>query len=348
MSAFTWSAKPVKHRGEQRIAIFIPKSEELINRIKKLPDVRWSASKGFWHVPDTDEYRQRFKIAPRFVLNPAHVQKIDDFTKWMRSKRLSESTVSIYREAVRVFLSFFNDIAAEELTNEDVIVFNNEFILKKGLSTSYQNQIVNGIKKFYLVCEGRRMDIELIHRPKIEKTLPNVLSKVEVKMILDAHSNLKHRAMLSLIYACGLRCGELLRLLPRHIDSKRGVIVIKQAKGKKDRIAPLSDKMLGLLRDYYKMYKPRTFLFEGDQPGTAYSDRSLQLVLKNALWKCGINKPVTLHWLRHSYATHLLEGGTDLRYIQELLGHTSSRTTEIYTHVSTHNLRRIISPFDSL
>ena len=154
--------------------------------------------------------------------------------------------------------------------------------------------------------------------------------------------------MLSLIYSCGLRCGELLALKPEHIDSKRGIVLIKQGKGKKDRIAPLSVKIVAILRNYYTLYKPKIYLFEGQEIGKPYDNRSLQQVLKQALVKAKISKPVTLHWLRHSYATHLLENGTDLRYIQEILGHKSSKTTEIYTHVSTKSVQKIISPFDSL
>ena len=154
--------------------------------------------------------------------------------------------------------------------------------------------------------------------------------------------------MLSLIYSCGLRCGELLRLKPENIASKRGLIIIKQAMGRKNRIVPLSPKVLVLLREYYNSYKPVNWLFEGQVIGNMYDERSLQLVLKQSVSKANIKKPVTLHWLRHSYATHLLEAGTDLRYIQELLGHSSSKTTEIYTHVSNKELQRIVSPFDTL
>jgi len=192
------------------------------------------------------------------------------------------------------------------------------------------------------------MDVELIHRPRREKVLPNVLSKEEIKAILDAHVNIKHKMMLCLIYSCGLRCGELLALQPVHIDSKRNIILLKCAKGKKDRIVPLSPLILKMLREDYKIYKPKIYLFEGSILGEPYSEKSLQSVLKQAIKKVGIVKPVTLHWLRHSYATHLLESGTDLRYIQELLGHSSSKTTEIYTHVSTKSIQQIKSPFDDL
>lgn len=154
--------------------------------------------------------------------------------------------------------------------------------------------------------------------------------------------------MLCLIYSCGLRRSELLHLKPTDIDSKRNIVIIRQAKGKKDRIAPLSPKILELLRIYFKEYRPTNFLFEGQEKGVQYSERSLEEVLKKSIRLANIKKPVTLHWLRHSYATHLLESGTDLRLIQELLGHNSSRTTEIYTHVSTKSLQQVKSPFDDL
>ena len=163
----------------------------------------------------------------------------------------------------------------------------------------------------------------------------------------EALPNLKHRMMLSLFYACGLRRSELLHLQLTDIQSDRGLLLIRQAKGKKDRVVPLSAKLLENLRQYYVQYRPKRWLFEG-QGGGQYSEANLAKVLKTSLERAGINKPVTLHWLRHSYATHLLESGTDLRYIQELLGHNSSRTTEIYTHVSEKNLQAIRSPFDDL
>ena len=187
-----------------------------------------------------------------------------------------------------------------------------------------------------------------MERPRREHKLPNVLSKEEVAAILHVLPNQKHRTMLSLIYACGLRRGELLNLKPENIDSKRHLLIILKAKGKKDRVVPISDKVITMLREYYKIYKPKIWLFEGQSTAEQYSESSLQEVLKNAIQKAGIKKPVTLHWLRHSYATHLLEAGTDLRYIQELLGHKSSKTTEIYTHVSEKSLQKISSPFDNL
>jgi len=301
-----------------------------------------------WHIPDTKENRQILQVEPLYALQPGHFESIERFISWLRSKRYSENTIRTYSEALKVFLFFYNDVPAEEISDEDVIRFNNQYILERKLSASFQNQIVNAIKLFYRIVERKKLDPEIIHRPRKAKLLPNVLSKEEVKQILLAHRNIKHRTMLSLIYSCGLRCGELLNLRPEHIDANRNLLLIKQGKGKKDRVVPLSNKTLEMLRNYYGDYKPKVFLFEGQVAGQAYDVRSLQQVLKQAVRKAGILKPVTLHWLRHSYATHLLEAGTDLRYIQEILGHKSSRTTEIYTHVSVHNIQHIRSPFDSL
>lgn len=288
------------------------------------------------------------KISAPLELSPETVLRITELKRWMRSKRYSEHTIKTYCDAVGTFLKFHKTKSLSEISNADLVDFNNDYVHKNQLSASFQNQVINGVKLFFRQIENRALDIELLHRPKRPKLLPNVLSKEEVKAILRAHANIKHKAMLSLIYSCGLRCGELLRLTLNDIDSKRNLLIVRQAKGRKDRIVPLSSMTIALLRDYYIGYRPKHFLFEGQQADSSYDERSLQSVLKQALIKAGINKPVTLHWLRHSYATHLLEAGTDLRYIQEILGHTSSRTTEIYTHVSTKSIQKIVSPFDTL
>jgi integrase/recombinase XerD len=270
------------------------------------------------------------------------------FKNYLKSQRYSPNTIKTYTEALGVFFQFHSNKAPEKLEIEDIIHFNTGYILRKNLSASYQNQVINAIKLFYRNRFKRFMNLDNIQRPRREKRLPNVLSKQEIKAILEAPTNLKHRALLSLIYACGLRRSEVLNLRLTDIHSDRHLLFIHQSKGKKDRVVPISHKIIEMLRDYYKAFKPKTWLFEGQYTGEQYSERSLQLVLKQALQKAGNKKPVSLHWLRHSYATHLLECGTDLRYIQELLGHSSSRTTEIYTHVSTQNLQQIRSPFDDL
>jgi integrase/recombinase XerD len=273
---------------------------------------------------------------------------LSQFKQYLNYRRYSPNTIKTYTDALEVFFRYHHEQLPQNLGVSDVIDFNHGYILENNLSASYQNQVINALKLFYRNRFNRIMDLDNLERPRREKRLPNVLSKQEIKAILEAPTNLKHRAMLSLMYACGLRRSELLGLTLKDVLSDRNLLFIRQSKGKKDRVVPISDKIIDMLREYYKAYKPKTWLFEGQEQGTCYSERSIQLVLKHALVKAGNTKPVSLHWLRHSYATHLLESGTDLRYIQELLGHSSSKTTEIYTHVSTKNLQQIRSPFDDL
>ncbi len=368
--------KLVKHKGENRIAVFCEKNSAIEQKIMGLAGRKWSATLRAWHLPDTPDMRnflrsffsvydkgnspvnRQLLVDKKFVepaLQPssfkhkqAQINKLELFRKWMMSKRYSEQTIQTYIGAISVFLNYYCDVTVEELTNAHVINFNNSYVLKNKLSVSYQNQISGAIKLFFSTVENKKMETEKIHRPKKEQRLPKVMSKEEVKLILNAKHNLKHKTMLSLIYSCGLRCGELLSLTLQDVDSKRHFLNIIQAKGNKDRLVPLSDKTIAMLRDYYEAYKPKHWLFEGQIAGEPYDARSLQQVLKQAMRLAKVNKPYTLHCLRHSYATHLLEGGTDLRYIQELLGHKSSRTTEIYTHVSRSSLQKIVSPFDTL
>ncbi|MBL0048106.1 MAG: site-specific integrase [Bacteroidetes bacterium] len=374
-------AQAILHKGQKRIVVYFENTPSLNARFKKLEGARYSVSIKAWHLPDTEEYRKRFRVGEAPIQKPERkappieaiqpklssipapaaepaiisppipdeiLQKVESFRRWLNSRRYSSNTIKTYTDALRSFLKFFPGRSLDSFSNQDVISYNNDYIVKKRLSASYQNQVVNALKLFFSTIENRQIEIDLIHRPKRPKLLPNVLSKDEVKAILTASLNLKHRAMLSMIYSCGLRCGELLSLKPEHIDSNRCLVIVKQAKGRKDRIVPLSLKMLELLREYYKCVRPTVYIFEGQIKGERYDERSLQLVLKQSLAKANITKPATLHWLRHSYATHLLENGIDLRYIQEILGHSSSRTTEIYTHVSNKELQRIRSPFDSL
>ena len=345
-----FEAKIIRHRGASRIAIIFAKNAEMLAWIREKDDARWSQTKQFWHLPDTPEFRLEFGLPPSIhdVTGFPGLMEIEKFKTWLVAKRYSESSVKTYTEALRIFLYYFRHIPVSEITNDDIILYTKERIINSGLSSSYQNQMVNSIKLYFATIENKKIELEKIQRPRREHLLPNVLSKEEVKKILTAHYNIKHRTMLSLIYSCGLRRSELLNLKPLDIDSNRHIIIIRQAKGKKDRIVPLSDRILVMLREYYTYYRPKVYLFEGQFPGERYDGGSLAQVLKQALRKCGITKPVSLHWLRHSYATHLLENGTDLRYIQEILGHKSSRTTEIYTHVSTTSLLLVKSPFDDL
>jgi integrase/recombinase XerD len=339
-----WEAKIITHRGSKRIAVYFEKNAEWIARIKKLEGSRWSQTMGVWHLPDTEENRIRFKLTPLSHTIPSSegIAQIEKFKQWMRSKRYSESTITTYTEALKSFLVFYREKPIAEITNEDVVIYNNEYILKNNLSASYQNQT---IKLFYKIIHDSKIVIEELHRPKNAKTLPNVLSKEETFRLIDLTTNLKHKTLLALIYSSGLRISEAINMKITDIDSQRMLIHVKNAKGKKDRYTLLSTKVLGLLKKYYTIYKPKTYLFEG-QYGEQYSSRSAQSVVQQSAKKAGITKKISLHTLRHSFATHLLENGTDLRYIQDLLGHSSPKTTMIYTHVSSTSLKNIINPFD--
>lgn len=342
-----WSAKVITHKGYKRIAVYFEKNAEFIARIKKIEGARWSQSMMAWHLPDTTENRIRFKLTPLSHSIPSSdgIAQIEKFKQYLRSKRYSESTITTYSEALKSFLVFYREKVIAEITNEDVVVYNNDYILKNNLSASYQNQTINAIKLFFKIIHDSKMVIDELHRPKNAKTLPNVLSKEETFRLIDLTTNLKHKTLLALIYSSGLRISEAINMKITDIDSKRMLIHVKNAKGKKDRYTLLSTKVLELLKDYYTIYKPKTFLFEG-QYGEQYSSRSAQSVLHQSAKKAGITKRISLHTLRHSFATHLLENGTDLRYIQDLLGHSSPKTTMIYTHVSSTSLKNIINPFD--
>lgn len=369
----------VIHKNNPRVFLRFENDNQATSLVRNELKAQWSSTQRAWHIAyhekvfenvcdlffkyhvrvfKKNEYHADF-IKPQqtaltntisHLQNPCEdsLNKIVAFENWMYSRRYSENTINTYVNAIKVFLSYHSQKKSEEITNEDLLEFNNCYIIANKLSASYQNQVVNAVKLFFRITLLKSINIDLIHRPKNPKLLPNVLSKEEVKAILSAHGNIKHKAMLSLIYSCCLRRSELLHLKLTDIDSKRGLVIIRQGKGRKDRIAPLSEKILDLLREYYTAYKPNLWLFEGHDKKSQYDERSLQNVLKQALEKSRITKPVSLHWLRHSYATHLLENGTDLRYIQEILGHSSSRTTEIYTHVSNKSLQKIVSPFDTL
>ncbi len=372
--------KRMIHMGESRLMLNFKYDPELVNLVKQIEGAQWNNSNKCWYLPDRSDMLSRLftlfrgvayldysDLKPRVPLIPAGLKKerispkdltgvlvaeeedaIRMFRRWMYHCRYSKLTMRTYTASLITFLKFIKPKVALEVKEEDVVYFVTEYILRNGMSYAYQNQVVSALKLFYGEVYKTRLEIEKLDRPRREHKLPNVLGKGEVESILKAPLNLKHRTMLVMIYGCGLRRGELLNLEPRHIDQERKLLIIRQAKGMKDRVVPLSDKMLAKIREYREAYKPVVWLFEGQGKGKKYSEASLQEVFKQALKKSGIGKPATLHWLRHSFATHLLESGTDLRYIQELLGHKSSRTTEIYTHVSIRSIQNIRSPYDEL
>ncbi|MCS6823759.1 MAG: tyrosine-type recombinase/integrase, partial [Cytophagaceae bacterium] len=204
---------------------------------------------------------------------------------------------------------------------------------------------INAVKFFFEKVMKRENIFLEIPRPKKPSTLPKVISKQDILKMLSTVENIKHRLMLSLCYGMGLRVSELVKLKVQHIDSKRMQVLVQEGKGKKDRYVNLPEKVLHELREYYKLYKPKEYLFEG-QFGGHYSIRSVQAVFKRALKKARIYKKIGIHSLRHSYATHLHEYGTDIAFIQKLLGHKDVKTTSLYTHVSNRNIANVKSPLD--
>jgi integrase/recombinase XerD len=274
----------------------------------------------------------------------------DTFRREMRLRGYSPKTIKAYRSCLRSFVHYFKPRHPRELTENDIREYLLHLIADKMHAAGTVNQVFNALRLLYVDLYQRPFAIGSIPRPQKEKKLPDVLSENEVKRLLCSVDNLKHRTMLMFAYASGLRVGELVRLRIEDIDGERGLIHIRSAKGMRDRFTVLAESFRGALFEYWKSYKlgMSGWLFPGLTNDRHLSERSIQAVLERALKAAGIEKPASMHTLRHSFATHLLEHGTDLRYIQELLGHQSVRTTEVYTHVSNRMLGKIHSPLDFL
>jgi site-specific recombinase XerD len=272
---------------------------------------------------------------------------MDEIIKLLRLRRYSGHTIKAYKFHLKLFLEHFASREPSLLTDRDVFSYLNYLIETKHVSTSFQNQAVNAIKFYFETVLERPPRTYHLERPKRELRLPSVLSLEEVKSIFSSIANLKHKCLIYLIYSAGLRISEAVNLKVTDVDSMRMLLHIRAGKGKKDRYTILSPLVLEMLRKYYKHYFPAEWLFEG-MKGDRYSIRSVQYIFGQALEKSKVRKYATVHTLRHSFATHLLESGVDLRYIQELLGHHSPKTTEIYTHVSNRKLSQIESPIEKL
>jgi integrase/recombinase XerD len=279
-------------------------------------------------------------------LSPAHAELMTRYAQMISIKRYSYSTLKTYSAAFLAFLDWCGPRMPLDLSVQDVVDYLCLCIARANISETVQNQIINAIKFYFEKVEGKPRTHYPIPRPKRYVPLPKLLDKSEVRDMIQGTQNIKHRCMLMMLYGCGMRLSEVLSLLPSDVDSKRMVLHIRHAKGKKDREVPLPAQLLAALREYFRAYRPMTWLFEGTSPGEPYSDRSLQQVVKQAAARARIQRPVTAHMLRHSYATHLMEAGIDLRYIQSTLGHASIKTTEIYTHVTKYKEPR--SPLDDL
>lgn len=368
--------KPAEYKGEPIVQAFFEYDETLKNLVWQTNGFKWSSSMKCWYIPKTKfDLGLFFKTAEGKAFidyselkSPANPSPKTDnenleprnyphrnstilpkgYLETLQQKRYSESTKSTYSSYFKDFQNYFSEHLLENISIEEINRYILMLIKERNISASEQNQRINSIKFYYEKVLGREKQYFQLERPMKSVNLPKVLSKAEIQLILKNTDNIKHRCILSLIYSAGLRRSELINLLITDIISDRSQIRISQAKGKKDRFSILSPYLLEDLREYYKKYKPQKWLFEGNFAGKQYSPTSIANILKNACLSAGIKRKVTPHMLRHSFATHLLEQGTDLRYIQELLGHESSKTTEIYTHVSNKNLSMIKNPIDEL
>jgi integrase/recombinase XerD len=349
---------------------FIP---ELIHFIKTLPYAKWDSKNKWWQIPYSEKYYKELKKEinklaldikeekqnpsqgkPRIShLDVLNYRKCpDQYIAKLEELRYSPSTIKVYSSQFEEFINYYHLENIDELNEKHVMEYSRYLVTERRISASYQNLAINAIKFYFERVLGGKRRFYRVERPEKEKKLPTVCSTEEIQAILANTENLKHKAILMTIYSAGLRISELIQLKIPDIDSKRMQIRVENSKGNRDRYTLLSTKTLQILREYFREYKPFNYVFEGhgstkDQP-KQYSKRSIQQILKSALEKSKIKKHVTVHTLRHSFATHLLENGTDLRYIQTLLGHSSSKTTEIYTHMTTKGFDQIKSPLDKL
>ncbi|OFY88047.1 MAG: recombinase XerD [Bacteroidetes bacterium RIFOXYA2_FULL_33_7] len=336
--------------------------------VKQIPFNKWDVNNSWWTIPYSEIFLNKItEFAKNLNFNVKFEEEIDtnksskisffdipnykycpqEYTDKLIELRYSEQTIKTYKSCFEEFINYYHKIDIDLIDEKMISSFLRYLVVERKVSTSFQNQTINAIKFYYEKLKKGERKLYYIERPRREKTLPTVLSEEEVTKILNSIDNIKHKAILMTIYSAGLRISEVLKLKIKDIDSQRMQIKIEQSKGKKDRISILSNKNLEVLRLYFLKYKPKVWLFEG-QNGEQYSQRSIQNILKTAAVKAGIKKYVTVHTLRHSFATHLLENGVDLRYIQSLLGHSNSKTTEIYTHITTKGLENLKSPLDKL
>ena len=373
---------PLIHRGEQQIAIKFENTNETRDFVKSFKDVKWSQTKGTFYVNFTplkiiylrdfyrdggydvitDSYTNLDAPENAYValsqapgkpskkdlykaLPLSHQRVLKDYIGFLKGKRLSKSTIKTYGYFALRFLDLHKNKNIADFNNRDLDWFMTRVMAKEHYSISSHRQCVSALKYLTEICEVAEFDATEYNRPKRSRFLPVVLSDHEILKLIQVTRNLKHRAIIAMLYSGGLRIGELLKLKPSDIDFSRNVIHIRQGKNRKDRVVHLSETIKPLLNNYLLTYTPKTYLIEGrDQ--AAYTPSAVRNFLKKSCRMAGIFKKVTPHTLRHSYATHMLENGVDIRYIQELLGHSKPETTMIYTHVAQKDLKKIKNPLD--
>lgn len=342
------------HKEQDVIFIYFPYNRDLIEQIKQLLPVRWSASKRAWYVPDRQQFRSLFKLAPRLggknaLLSISEVNQpaFARLQEQLQLKGYSENTIKVYSLSFAQLLYVLKDNPVDNLSYERLRAYFLYCKQELKLSEALMHSRINAVKFYFEQVLNRNKFMADLPRPKKGLQLPKVLSESDIKGLINVTTNLKHKIILKAAYGMGLRVSEIINLKITDIDSKRMQVLIEKGKGKKDRYVNLPATLLDDLRAYYREYKPKVYLFEGIY-GDKYSIRSAQEVFKSALTKAGINKPVGIHSLRHSYATHVLENGTDISFIKELLGHNDIKTTQKYLHVGKKEISKVRSPLDTL
>jgi len=363
----TVTIEKIVHQRQSRICVRFKYDFDLIQHIKKLDGYYWSSNNKCWLFPDEGDMIEKLVlhlaghaevmdktsetgINQKGLLKQRRISAekkeiLKGFEHFLRGKRYAESTVDTYKTFIADFLNHTGDKAFGEINNRDAERFAEEILAPFGYSISSHRQFVSSLKQ--LKAYRPDMQIEEINliRPRQSVILPTVLSKEEVIRLFINTRNLKHRAVLTMIYSSGLRISELLNLELSNIDIDRRQVFVQSGKGRKDRVVIFAESFLPMFRNYMRTYRPIKYFVEG-KPGEKYSPESIRHIIKRSAHLAGIRKRITPHTLRHSFATHLLENGVDIRYIQELLGHSSPKTTMIYTHVSRRDLMSIRSPLD--
>lgn len=361
--------RPHNLRNESIIVIQFSYDKELIGCVKTIENSCWSQSLGTWYMKKKDfnlhrvfnvfksiayvDYSALKTTKDRTVLKERIKRKTYaktsipyTYIEHLKLKRYSENTIKTYVSELKKFSTFYASRDLDTLIKDDIKDYLLHLVQKNKISASSQNQAINAIKLYYEKVLKHPKMVFNIERPRREKKLPQILTEHEVLAILKVTENLKHKTILALLYSSGIRIGELISLRKEDLVWDKSYIFIRGGKGNKDRISLLSENLAILLLRYLELYKPNYWLIENPDR-KQYSPSSVRLILKKSAKKVKINKRVYPHMLRHSFATHLLEKGTDIRYIQKLLGHGSSKTTEIYTHVSKKSLANIKSPLDA-
>jgi len=338
----------ISKEASNSIRVSFPYNKDHIAKIKTIEGYKWHPEGKHWSFPNDERVVEKIisVFAGENINIDSTLQKFDALERELISRKYSPKTVKAYLHYNREPINFAgkHSLNINESNIKDYLRY---LVEEKDATASTLNTAINALKFYYGKILKRKFMYE-IKRPKKDKKLPVVLSQEEVSRILSVVSNIKHKAILMLIYSAGLRVSEVVKLKVEDIDVERKLIHVKGAKGRKDRYTILSDNALKTLNLYLKAYKPEKWLFSGAKGVRHLSTRSAGRIFKNACKEAGIKKDVSIHSLRHSFATHLLESGVDLRYIQELLGHKNPKTTEIYTHVSTKQLGKIKSPLDNL